>query len=498
MRLEIQCEDRIGMVREVLDLFMPHQIDIRLIEVDSKRHCIYCGFPDIAFAQLQTLLAELRRLDGVQDVKTVMFTPSEREHNALHTLLEALPDGVISVDLKGYITLVTKLAAQDLGVTIGELMSRPLQQFIKGVSFAKVTWDDIVEGVSLRVRLQGKPFLLEMKPIFVPDEDGHSIPAGAVVHLKSQARLDRQAANFKQAPEAEKPLESYFKKEVIKSTAMRDTLRKAKVFSIMTEPLLIQGDVGTGKKELLRAMYQYWLKQQPNREGELFIRHASDASLEDIAKLDHLSGWFVIEDVEYLAPSVQLALVTWLNRHPEFTTSFHSAARLVCLTSLAEHQLIEHRSLDSALYFALSTLCLTVPSLKARREDLEGLIDQTLQRLSERHSLAVPSISKPALMKMSLYRWPGNIKELENVCLRTLSLQTTSSLQADDVILVDDGDEVALTLIEGSLDKTMKQMEASLLRRLYPHHPSTRRLAKAVGLSHSAVANKLKEYGIGD
>ncbi|MFT6406562.1 MAG: transcriptional regulator of aroF, aroG, tyrA and aromatic amino acid transport, partial [Marinomonas primoryensis] len=41
MRLEIQCEDRIGMVREILDLFIPHQIDMRLVEMDTKRRCIY-------------------------------------------------------------------------------------------------------------------------------------------------------------------------------------------------------------------------------------------------------------------------------------------------------------------------------------------------------------------------------------------------------------------------------------------------------------------------
>ncbi|WP_418138922.1 hypothetical protein AB8616_08275 [Marinomonas sp. RS-M-Aa-14] len=108
MRLEIQCEDRIGMVREALDLFIPHQIDMRLVEVDTKRRCIYCGFSDIPFPKLQRLLADIRRLDSVEDVKTVMFTPSEREHNALYTLLEALPDGVISVDLKGHITMVTE------------------------------------------------------------------------------------------------------------------------------------------------------------------------------------------------------------------------------------------------------------------------------------------------------------------------------------------------------------------------------------------------------
>ena len=49
---------------------------------------------------------------------------------------------------------------------------------------------------------------------------------------------------------------------------------------------------------------------------------------------------------------------------------------------------------------------------------------------------------------------------------------------------------------EGSLDEAMKEYEASLLRRLYPAYPSTRQLAKKLGVSHTAIANKLRDYSI--
>lgn len=49
---------------------------------------------------------------------------------------------------------------------------------------------------------------------------------------------------------------------------------------------------------------------------------------------------------------------------------------------------------------------------------------------------------------------------------------------------------------EGTLEQAMKQYEANLLRRLYPAYPSTRQLAKKLGVSHTAIANKLRDYGI--
>ena len=49
---------------------------------------------------------------------------------------------------------------------------------------------------------------------------------------------------------------------------------------------------------------------------------------------------------------------------------------------------------------------------------------------------------------------------------------------------------------EGTLDDEVKKFEKDLLKRLYPFYPSTRQLARKLGLSHTAIANKLREYGI--
>jgi transcriptional regulator of aroF, aroG, tyrA and aromatic amino acid transport len=486
------------MVREALDLFIPHGIDMRLVEVDSKRRCIYCGFSDIPFSKLQQLLADIRRLDSVEDVKTVMFTPSEREHNALYTLLEALPDGVISVDLKGNITMVTELAAEDLNVPVLNLLHKPVQQFIKGINVSKDTWANPRDGMSkrIRIRIRNKTLLLEMKPIFVSDDEGVANPAGTVIYLKSKTRLDRQTESLKQAPDAENYLENYFRPTVMKSEAMRRALLQAKAFAEVHMPLLVQGEVGTGKRDLLEALFQYWQKHQGDREAQLVVRHARELVREDINNLDKISGWFVIEDIECLDEQVQLDLAAWLSRHPSESTSLDSDVRLVSLSSLSQIQLGKGDVLNKDLYFSLAALVLTMPSLRERKEDIEGLILQVVSAQAERYRLPIPSISKGALTKLALYSWPGNLKELQNTCLQTLLTMKGKEWQADDVLLPESNYMAEMVLIDDSLEVTVKQWEAELLKRLYPSFPSTRRLAKAVGMSHSAIANKLKEYGI--
>ena len=496
MRLEIQCEDRIGMIREVLDLFTPYQIDVRLIEVDTLRRCIYCGFSDISFAKLQKLLAEIRRLDDVEDVKTVTFTPSERQTNALYMLLEALPEGVIAVDLKGVITMATELAAEDLQVPLEKLLHQPLQQFIKGISFAKIPWHAMPSGLSKRIRVRQKTLLLEMKPIWVQGDDGVKNPAGSVIHLKSEARLQRQAQSLKRAPNAVAGLEKYYRQGVLKSAAMNKLLAQAKPLADQTMPLLLIGQVGTGKKDFVSALYHYWYDNQLEKDSQLLFKPAAQMRLQDVASLSSYCGWYVIEDIEDLSKEVQQALLAWLNQQPDQLTSLRASVRLISLSTLNQQQLADHETLHKALYFELSTLCLTMPELAQRRDDIPGLVKQILLDISERYQLTPPSLSKGALAKLCLHAWPGNLKELHNVCLQTLLANPGNDWQTEDVQLAPVAAKPQWSLQDGSLDKTMKSLEAEILRQLYPQYPSTRRLAKAVGLSHSAVANKLKEYNI--
>ena len=98
MRLEVFCEDRLGLTRELLDLLVLRGIDLRGIDIDPIGR-IYLNFAEIEFDTFSSLMAEIRRISGVTDVRTVPWMPSEREHLALSALLEALPEPVLSLDI---------------------------------------------------------------------------------------------------------------------------------------------------------------------------------------------------------------------------------------------------------------------------------------------------------------------------------------------------------------------------------------------------------------
>lgn len=100
MRLEVLCEDRLGLTRELLDLLVERHLDLRGIELDLSGK-IYLNFSSIDFDVFSALMVSIRRIKGVIDVRTVSYMPSEQRLRALKALFDSLPEPVMSLDLKG-------------------------------------------------------------------------------------------------------------------------------------------------------------------------------------------------------------------------------------------------------------------------------------------------------------------------------------------------------------------------------------------------------------
>lgn len=94
MRLEVFCEDRLGLTRELLDLLVLRSIDLRGIEIDPVGR-IYLNFAEIEFNTFSSLMAEIRRIAGVTDVRTIPGC-LQSVSTALSALLEAMPEPFLS------------------------------------------------------------------------------------------------------------------------------------------------------------------------------------------------------------------------------------------------------------------------------------------------------------------------------------------------------------------------------------------------------------------
>lgn len=94
--------------------------------------------------------------------------------------------------------------------------------------------------------------------------------------------------------------------------------------------------------------------------------------------------------------------------------------------------------------------------------------------------------------------WPRNVRQLENAVFRAVTLSDRAALGRVDLELPALTPKSALASLPDPVSWTeaVEGFERDLLRRLYPDHPSSRRLAARLGTSHTMIANKLRRFGL--
>jgi two-component system response regulator PilR (NtrC family) len=87
------------------------------------------------------------------------------------------------------------------------------------------------------------------------------------------------------------------------------------------------------------------------------------------------------------------------------------------------------------LYYRINVIELHVPALRERREDIADLAEGIIQRVARRMRVDAPQLSPEALAELERYHFPGNVRELENILERALTLCSGPRIEADDVVV---------------------------------------------------------------
>ncbi|CAI0820058.1 MULTISPECIES: transcriptional regulator TyrR [Serratia] len=512
MRLEVFCEDRLGLTRELLDLLVLRSIDLRGIEIDPIGR-IYLNFSQLDFDTFRALMAEIRRIAGVTDVRTVNFMPSEREHRALRALLESMPEPVFSIDMKGKVELANPAAQALFGFSEDKIRNQTATALIGGYNFNRWLESEQTTPQSERVVIRSQDFLMDITPIYLEDENQQNAAVGAVVMLKSTARMGRQLQNLSVNDDTE------FDHIVAASPKMRHVLDQARKLAMLDAPLLIVGDTGTGKDILARACH---LRSPRGKQPFLALNCA--ALPDDVAEselfghaagaypnaLEGKKGFFeqahggsvLLDEIGEMSPRMQTKLLRFINdgtfRRVGEEHEVHVDVRVICATQKNLTELVQRGEFREDLYYRLNVLTITIPPLRERPQDIMPLTELFVARFADEQGVARPKLANDLGSFLSKYGWPGNVRQLKNAIYRALTQTEGFELRPQDIVLPEFEVEMSLgdEVLDGSLDDISKRFERSVLTRLYRTYPSTRKLAKRLGVSHTAIANKLREYGL--
>jgi len=137
--------------------------------------------------------------------------------------------------------------------------------------------------------------------------------------------------------------------------------------------------------------------------------------------------------------------------------------------------------------------------LRQRQADILPLAQQLVVQICDELQRSRPRFSRHLDEFLLGYPWTGNVRQLRNALYQALTLLEGDELEPRDLRLphVEAAAHSLEQWFDGSLSDASKRFEKAMLERLYPLYPSSRQLAVRLGVSHTAVANKLREYGIG-
>jgi transcriptional regulator of aroF, aroG, tyrA and aromatic amino acid transport len=508
MRLEINCHDRVGIGQKILGVFVEHDINIDGIEFIQPGK-IFINIPNLNLLNLQKIMPQLYVLEGLIEVKTVPCMPSEYEHNELTTLIEVFPDPFISIDAKGHIRIVNNIASSIMGVSEEGVKGQHISQWVKGFNFTR--WLDTTNVLeqTRRLTFQGKDFIADIMPIN-NDNENDQVLAGALLLFKSEAGLGQQVNIL------ETPKKNTFSGIQASSNSMRKLIREAKRMSQLDASILIIGETGTGKELLAHACHA-----ASKRAEQPFMTLNCAALPDDVAESELFGvgeknhkeskrgifeladgGSVFLDEVGEMSTKLQSKLLRVIQngsfRRVDSEQEVTVNVRIISSTNKDLLNLVSLGEFREDLYYRLNVFGLNIPPLRERRSDILPLTESFIVHAGQQVGRKNLQLTSECRDFIEHYPWPGNVRQLENVLTRSTSLLEGNEIEIEHLQLPSYTRERGYLdqEFEGTLDTAVKNFEADLLRKLYPAYPSTRQLAKKLGLSHTAIANKLREYDI--
>jgi transcriptional regulator with PAS, ATPase and Fis domain len=302
---------------------------------------------------------------------------------------------------------------------------------------------------------------------------------------------------------------------IIASPVMRQVLEMVERVAQTTATVLIEGESGSGKELIARAIHHHSLRctkpwvdvscaALPEHlvESELFGYEKGAFSGADTPKpgLFELAnhGTLFLDEIGELEPRMQVKLLRVLDGTPYYrlggVRKVSVDVRILAATNQNLEEMVRCGRFRGDLYHRLCQINLRVPPLRERPEDIVAIAEYFLSQYNPTYFF-----SGDAVRRLRAYHWPGNVRELKNVVTKAAVLArdaeiTGADLSLDSLPNVVGERQAPLVFPDGpNLDGVEKRMIMKVLQETNGHQ---QRAADLLGISRRTLSRKLKLYGM--
>ena len=361
-------------------------------------------------------------------------TPYQIPAKVTEIILESISDGVFTVDREWRITSFNRAAERITGISRHQAMGRHCWDVFRSNMCER--------NCALRRTMdQGKTFL--DSETYIVNRDKREIPL-----VVSTSLLKDNAGEVIGGVEVFRDLSQVenLRKELKEHYQVGDIVSRSpsmhRIFKILNQvaesesTVLIQGETGTGKELLARAIHNLSPRKKkpfvaincgalPDTllESEIFGYKAGAFTHAVKDKPGHFAmaegGTILLDEIGDISPAFQVRLLRVL-QDKKFQPlggiqPIKADVRIIAATNQDLTTLVKKGNFRHDLYYRINVVNLSLPPLRERKEDIPMLVEHFISRMNYLHGKSVGGISQEALALLMFHHYPGNIRELENI-----------------------------------------------------------------------------------
>lgn len=328
---------------------------------------------------------------------------------------------------------------------------------------------------------------------------------------------------YEQELEKQNQVHEAFEIIVGQSNSLKSALKLSSKAAVTSATVVLRGESGTGKELVAKAIHlaskrakQAFIKVNcaaiPENllESELFGHEKgafTGASSQKLGKFELAhGGTLFLDEIGELNFNLQAKILRALQEKEIQRVGGNETLRVDVRIITATHRNLEEMVAKGLfredLYYRLNVIAIDLPPLRARKDDIRLLTEHLIQKIAAHEGLEVKQVTEEVFKQFMKYSWPGNIRELENVLTRGLTLAEGDYIDLSCIppYLLSGTfrpQEGLIQLPNNELAK-LEDYDKAIIKKALERHGSYNKAAKVLGITHRTVALKAKKYELTD
>ena len=480
------------------------------------------------------IMGKRKKLGGVmvcQDISALK--KAEEAYRELEAVFDTSSDSMYITDGEGKTLRINAACNSTTGLEKDDVIGLNVKDIVAKGLFNKSSTLEVLKTKSKVTILQNvtdRVVIVTGTPLF--DEQGN------IWRVVSRARDITELNRWKNQTEEERRLKDQYYSELVEmrvnqmthgegdfiasSAEMQQVIELAMRVARTDSTVLVRGESGVGKEVVTKFIHKNSTRKKsalmkincaaiPENllESELFgyepgaFTGAMKKGKVGLIELAN-QGTLFLDEIGEMPLVLQAKLLQVIKERTFYrvggTKAIEVDIRIIAATNRDLEKLVEEKKFREDLFYRLNVIPITIPPLRERKVDIVPLIGRFLDKFNKKHQMT-KKLNNDALSYLLRYRWPGNIRELENMVEQLVVITPVDLIEPEHLPgyihnLPNRLDKQNNTTVPGvvSLPEAMEEVEKQLFLSAYENCKNTYQTAKILGVSQPTVVRKLKKY----